>query len=73
MELIKALKQGYRCVVIFVVQIDDARVFRPNSDTDPGFSRALREACSHGVEAIAYTAQYKDRWIELSRKSAVQI
>lgn len=65
MELIEALKQGYRCVIIFVVQRDDARVFRPNSDTDPEFSKALQDACRSGVEAIAYTARYDDRLIEI--------
>lgn len=40
-EMIEALKLGYMCAVVFVVQRDDAIVFMPNIDTDPGFSRAL--------------------------------
>jgi sugar fermentation stimulation protein A len=73
LEMIEALKQGYRCVIIFVVQRDDAVVFRPNSDTDPEFSRALQEACKSGVEAIAYTAKYEDRQIDICRRIEVQI
>ena len=71
--MIGALKEGYRCVIIFVVQRDDARVFRPNSDTDPEFSKALQEACGSGVEAVAYTARCEDRLIELVRRIDVQI
>lgn len=73
MELIEALKQGYRCFIIFVVQRDDARVFRPNSGTDPEFSSALQDACSSGVEAIAYTARYEDGLIELVRRIEVDV
>lgn len=73
LELIEALKQGYRCVIIFIVQRDDARVFRPNSDTDPEFSKALQDACSYGVEAIAYTTRYEDRLIELVRRIEVDV
>lgn len=73
LELIEALNLSYRCVVIFVVQRDDAMVFRPNSDTDPKFSRALQDVCSSGVDAIAYTARYEDRLIELVRRIDVQV
>jgi sugar fermentation stimulation protein A len=73
LETVQALRQGYRCVVIFVVQRDDARVFMPNSDTDPEFSKALQEACISGVEAIAYTARYEDRLIELVRRIEVEV
>ncbi len=73
LEMIEALKQGYKCVIIFVVQRDDARVFRPNSDTDPEFSKALQDACSSGVEAIAYTAMYEDRLIELVRRIKIEV
>ena len=73
LEMIEALRQGYRCVIIFVVQRDDAMVFRPNSDTDPEFSKALQKACSSGVEAIAYAARYADRLIELGRRIKVEV
>lgn len=73
LEMKEALKQGYRCVVIFVVQRDDASVFRPNSDTDPEFSMALQDACKSGVEAIAYTARYEDRLIGLVRRIRVGV
>ncbi|VVB63226.1 Sugar fermentation stimulation protein [uncultured archaeon] len=73
LEMSEALKQGYRCVVIFVVQRDDARLFRPNSETDPEFSKALLETYSSGVEAIAYTTKYVDRLIELARRIEVEV
>ena len=73
LEMSGALKQGYRCVIIFVVQRDDAHVFRPDSETDTEFGKALQDACRSGVEAIAYTARYEDRLIELVRRIDVQV
>jgi sugar fermentation stimulation protein A len=38
-EMVKALKQGYHCVVVFVVQREDARILRPNSHTIPSLAK----------------------------------
>ncbi len=45
--------QGWRCVVLFVIQMKGVRVFRPNWDTQPEFGRALVEAQRAGVEVVA--------------------
>ena len=49
-ELITAKEQGYRAVVLFVVQMKGCRCFVPNADNDPDFAEALRTARSKGVE-----------------------
>jgi sugar fermentation stimulation protein A len=54
-SLMHAVAEGYRAAVIFVIQRDDARSFRPHDVADPEFGQALRQAVDAGVEAYAYT------------------
>ena len=53
MELIDAVKNGYRAIVIFCIQRSDADSFRPYDENDPAFGNALREAWKSGVEICA--------------------
>jgi sugar fermentation stimulation protein A len=59
-ELIKAKQQGYRACLMFVIQLDFANYFTPNSLMDPKFAEALISANSAGVEIIAYSCQLKE-------------
>lgn len=52
-ELIEARDLGYKCSVVFLVQFDFARVFRPNGSMDPAFARALTDAAKAGVNLYA--------------------
>lgn len=49
-ELMDTIDQGYRAKVLFIVQLDNARGFTPNYETDPKFSSTLEEAVEKGVE-----------------------
>ena len=53
-ELIDAVKEGYRAVVLFVVQMQNVKYFTPNRNTQPAFADALVEARDKGVEILAY-------------------
>ncbi|MEG6614865.1 DNA/RNA nuclease SfsA [Peptococcaceae bacterium 1198_IL3148] len=53
LELIEAVKRGYRAVVMFVVQRSDAGCFKPHGDKDPQFAHALSLAATTGVEIYA--------------------
>ncbi len=53
-ELAAAVEAGYRGVMAFVVQRDDAQGFRPHDESDPTFGQALRAAARRGVELYAY-------------------
>lgn len=53
-ELVQALKQGFSGCVLFIVQRDDAELFRPNARQDPAFAQALKDAQSAGVTVCAY-------------------
>lgn len=50
----RAVEEGYRAAVFFVIQMKGARQFRPNDQTHPAFGQALREAAAGGVGVFAY-------------------
>lgn len=51
--LTRAVQEGFGACVLFVIQMEDACVLRPNDATDPAFGKALREAAAAGVEVMA--------------------
>ena len=53
-ELARAVGEGYRAAVFFVIQMKGVTCFQPNDRTHPAFGTALREAAPAGVEVYAY-------------------
>ncbi len=53
-ELSELAERGLRAYVLFVIQMGQMHVFRPNAERHPAFAAALRDAVGHGVEALAY-------------------
>ena len=45
--------EGWRCVLLVVIQMKGAQVFMPNWETQPEFGEALIEAQRAGVEVLA--------------------
>lgn len=64
-DLTRAVEEGYRASVVFVVQREDAELFMPNDETDPDFGTALRDAVAMGVEPIALAARFREGELEL--------
>ncbi|MGE5559658.1 MAG: DNA/RNA nuclease SfsA [Chloroflexota bacterium] len=52
-ELMKAVAEGLRAAVVFVIQRSDASGFAPNDAIDSEFGQALRQAARAGVEIYA--------------------
>lgn len=52
LELKKAVLEGYNASVAFVIQMDGISEVRPNTETDPDFSKALKEAQETGVKVL---------------------
>ncbi len=50
----KLAAEGHRCVMFFLIQRMDARVFRPARHIDPLYARTLRRAAATGVEILVY-------------------
>jgi len=48
-ELIHAVKEGDRAMLLLVVQMSDVLYFTPNRETDPLFAKTLEEAAAAGV------------------------
>ncbi len=51
-ELTKAVKCGYKAMIIFVIQMENITKVLPNKNTDISFSNALLEACEAGVKML---------------------
>lgn len=67
-ELLAMKKQGHRTAVVFAVLRSDAKVFKPNSSTDPQFAKVLKEAKIGGVEIYAYTCSVNQRGMTLNKE-----
>ena len=52
-HLTKAVKEGYKAAVLFVIQMEGITAIRPNDTTHPAFGEALRKAAENGVEIWA--------------------
>ena len=65
-SLVKAVEEGCRAAVIFVIQREDARRFSPHDAADPDFAAAFRLALASGVEAYAHTCRVTLRDVSLA-------
>lgn len=52
-ELVSCLDEGYEAYILFVIQMKDITLFRPNDETHKAFGDALRLAKEAGVNIIA--------------------
>lgn len=51
-ELAAARREGWDCILAFVIALPGVRRVLPNRETDPDFARALEEAERAGVEVL---------------------
>lgn len=72
-ELMAAVERGHRAAVVFVIQRDDARCFRPHAEADPGFARVLQAAVAAGVEAYAYVCQVTRETIQITTSVPIHL
>ena len=72
-ELRRAVAEGERAAIIFVVQREDALAFAPHDKADPAFGRALRRAVEEGVEVHAYACRVSRREVRLDRPLEVKM
>lgn len=69
--LMRAVEQGHRATVFFVVQMADVLDFSPNDSTDPAFGQALRHAAAAGVQVLAFTCQVTPEEVTMDRQIPV--
>ena len=72
-ELIKAKQQGFRACLLFVIQLDFASYFVPNSIMDPKFAEALIAARNAGVEILAYSCKVEEAEVILYKPMELRL
>lgn len=72
-ELTAAVKEGYRCMALFVVQMKGVKEFTPNDLTHPEFGQALREAIKAGVEVKAVDCLVKADSMVIDKEITVRV
>ena len=70
-ELVEAVSEGYKGVVIFVIQMNDIRFFTPNKETHPQFATALSESETKGVKILAYDCNIVKDGIDIANPTDV--
>ena len=71
--LVELARQGCRCIVLIVVQMERVHLFRPNWATHPEFGQALLDARSAGVEIIAVNCGVAPGCVEIHGEIAVNL
>ncbi len=66
-ELCRCIEDGYEAYIMFVIQMENVKYFRPNDATHPEFGQALREAEQAGVKILAYDCMVRKDLINLSK------
>lgn len=72
-ELTEAVKEGFGAFLLFVIQRDDASVFSPNWETQPGFGEALKEARDAGVRILALDCTVTAGTVEIRGELPVRL
>ena len=67
-ELAAAVKKGYHCQVVFVIQMNGIHTVLPNDETHPQFGQALRRAEKAGVQVVCYGCHVEADRIKLVSK-----
>ncbi len=72
-ELQKAVKEGFKAYVLFVVQMLDVKYFEPNKETHPQFADALKQAKENGVIPLAYDCAVTPDTIKIRNPILIKI
>ena len=65
--LIELKKQGKGAGILFLIQLNEVNLFKPNEKTDPKFTEALREAKKIGVDIFVYNCIITENSITLDK------
>ena len=64
-ELVSLKKQGYEAFILFVIQLEEVTLFKPNDITHKAFGDALRQAEKEGVIILAKNCKVTEDSIEI--------
>ena len=72
-ELIKCKNEGYDAYILFVIQMKEIALFRPNDETHKAFGDALREAKTSGVNILAFDCIVTPDSMEIDHPISVKL
>lgn len=67
-ELMEMCAAGHRAAMLFLIQREDANLFRPAEHIDPNYAEKLRAAHAAGVKILVYDTMITPEDIRLRRK-----
>lgn len=72
-ELQKAVKEGYKAIALFIIQMNDVKYFEPNRKTHPEFADELKKAAENGVNLLAFDCKVTPHSIEIDKRVPIQL
>ncbi|WP_321389778.1 DNA/RNA nuclease SfsA [Emcibacter sp.] len=66
-ELTDMVKEGFRAMMVYLVQREDCNIFKIAEDIDPAYADALSTALASGVEAVCYSCALDQNEIRVDR------
>lgn len=72
-ELQKAVSDGYKVFVLFVIQMDNVLHFEPNRLTHPEFAEELKRAQDNGVNILAFDCNVTENEITADKEIYVKL
>lgn len=72
-ELTDARREGYRAMLVFLIQMENTKYFTPNKLMDVQFAEALQYAHDNGVEILSYDCSISESEILLNRRIPVML
>ena len=72
-ELQKAVTEGYKAYILFIIQMSDVKYFEPNAITHPEFAEELKRAKDNGVIPLAFDCAVTPDSIEIRKPVLVKI
>ena len=73
LEMIQAVKKGYKGVIFFLIQMKEIKEFRLNWKMDEKFSQAIKLASENGVDIIAYDSIVRDNDIYINKAVKIDL
>lgn len=68
LEMIKLIKDGHTCELIYVIQRNDAECFSVAADLDPEYAKAFKKAVEAGLRITPLVCNLNQKGVELTNR-----
>ena len=72
-ELISCIENGFEAYILFVIQMKEIQLFKPNDTTHKAFGDALRQAEKKGVKILAFDCNVTHDSIKIDKEIRVEL